>query len=65
MNVGASLNIPQSITSGLSLWKWGGGLRGGGQGEGGRGRERCFGFVHFFSEVQNSLIVGGDHISPF
>lgn len=47
MNVGASSNIHQSITSFFFflVWKcWGGGR----EGEGSRERERCLGFVHFF-----------------
>lgn len=48
MNVGASSNIHQSITS-FFFFSWFGSAGGvGGEGEGSRERERCLGFVHFF-----------------
>lgn len=55
MNVGASSNIHQSITS-FFFVSWFGSAGEGGK-EGSRERERCLGFVHFFSWVQNSVIV--------
>lgn len=47
MNVGASSNIHQSITSFFFSW-FGSAGEGGWEGEGSRKRERCLGFVHFF-----------------